>query len=75
MRGLILLIIIFPWVALAQDEGFNWADAFMPGGVIAAGVVMVIEFILGKTDWVKANSIVELVLNALLKLFKKDSEI
>jgi len=70
MKSIILLIMLTPVLAHAA-----WYDGLMPGGAYAAAIIMVIEFVLGKTDWVKANSVVELVLNGILKLFKKDQEI
>ena len=75
MRVLIMLIILFPMAAFAAEGGFDWAAALSPGGMIAAAIVLVIEFIVGKTDLVKAGSILEIILNLGLKLLKKDTEI
>ena len=42
--------------------------------VVSGLVILVIEYILGKTKWVKANSTIELFLNGILgflKFFKR----
>lgn len=42
--------------------------------VIAGLILLVVEYILGKTTWVKAGSTIELILNGVLKIlsmFKK----
>jgi hypothetical protein len=77
MRMLLMLIVLMPMVALGAEEAgsFDWLAALMPGGLIAVGITLVIEFIIGKTDWIKANSIGEVILNMVLKLVKKETSV
>lgn len=70
---MIFMIILLP--SFAYAEGFNWGEALSPGGLIAGAVVMVVELIMGKTDWFKSGSILEFVGKLLLKIFKKDTEL
>ena len=37
--------------------------------------VLVLEYVIGKTDWVKSNSLVDLIINGLLKLLRKKTEV
>lgn len=68
MKYLFLTILLLPVTAFA----FDYASLLDPVGPFATLLVLAVEYLLGKTDWVKANSVVELLLNLLLKLFKKD---
>ena len=37
--------------------------------------VLVLEYVIGKTDWVKSNSLIDLVINGILKFLKKDTKL
>ena len=71
MKTVIFLVMLFtllPVSAYALELG----DVLSPDGPYMLALLALIEYVLGKTDWVKANSVVELVLNFVLKAFKKE---
>ena len=72
MKWILLTLFMFLPV-VAQAEGFDWAGAFSPGGIIAVVIVLGVEALAGATDWFKSGSILELVKNMVLKLFKKET--
>jgi len=37
--------------------------------------VLILEYVIGKTNWVGSNSLVELVINGLLKLLKRETKV
>lgn len=63
------MIMFMPMIAYAVSVG----EIMDPSSIYAVLIVMILEYVLGKTDWIEANSTVELVLNLVLKLFKKES--
>ena len=72
MKSLILLVMLTPCVALAA---FDFGSLLDPAGPLAVVLLLAIGYVMGKTEWVKAGSLIELVLNLVLKIFKKDGEI
>ena len=73
MKALVLMVLLLPVSAYA----FEWGDLLSPSFYepYLLYVVLAVEFVLGKTDWVKSGSIIELILNGLLKVVKKESKV
>jgi len=38
--------------------------------LVSSLVILIVEFILGKTKWIKSNSTIELILSGLVKILK-----
>jgi len=71
MKSAILMVMFLPTFAYALDLGAI-LDPSNPYVILG---FLILEYVMGKTDWVKANSVVELVINLALKMFKKEEKV
>ena len=65
---MVMLIALLPVSAYALDL----TGVLDPSGPYILALLAIVEYVLGKTNWVAAGSVIELVLNFVLKAFKKE---
>lgn len=65
MRLFLMIAMLFPMMCLAKDV----TKAPEPLWIVIVGLaILIIEFILGKTKFIKPNSIIDTVLQVILKI-------
>lgn len=63
----IFILTMLSFACFAEDAVVATASI---GAIIAGGVVMIIEYILGKTTLIKPNSTLDLIISAVVKILK-----
>ena len=63
---LVILIVMVPSLGFAQDDP-GWLSQ---GALYIGLIVLVFEWILANTKWIKANSTIDAILTMVKKLFK-----
>jgi hypothetical protein len=68
---LVFLFMIVSFAAIAQDVPAEGKDWFKEAGIWIGLLILIWEYIVGKTDYVKSNSTIEMAISFVKNLFGK----